>query len=44
MYTELREIEMVLNERPDILELIKLVKDKPEVIEELNSTLRGKNQ
>ena len=43
MYTELREIEKVLNERPDILELIKLVKDKPEVIEELNSTLRGKN-
>ena len=41
MYTELREIEMVLNERPDILELMKLVKDRPEVIEELNSTLRG---
>lgn len=40
--TEIKEVEKVLNERPDILELIKLVKDKPEVIEELNSTLRGK--
>lgn len=41
MNTEIKEVEKVLNERPDILELMELVKDRPEVIEELNSTLRG---